>query len=290
MLAQFVILFVLTNALGLLFANAFLPPEVTQQISQAVNKVSDDRNDPANAVGLLAYILGATAVLLVIIKFFKSKVPLLLRLFEGYALFFITLDFFGRLVFPFFSIDLNASPDYSFLAFMVALTFILLRNILHENILLRNASIILLVSYVGALIGTGFGLWVMVAFAVLLSVYDLIAVFKTKHMVVLAEAVTKKNLAFTYAIPTQEHQFELGTGDIVIPLAFATAVLQQYHFALAYPTYFLPAILILVASFTGLLATLEYSSRNIGKALPALPLQTVFMVLVVLVLQFLVPV
>jgi hypothetical protein len=101
-------------------------------------------------------------------------------------------------------------------------------------------------------------------------------------MVSMAKAITNKNLAFTYALPTKEHKFELGTGDLVIPLIFAVSVLgetmknvQANGFVL-----FLPSILVLIASLAGLLITINYVSKKAGTALPALPLQTALMVVV----------
>ena len=113
---------------------------------------------------------------------------------------------------------------------------------------------------------------------VLLSVYDYVAVFKTKHMVTLAKSVTKKNLSFTYALPTKEHQFELGTGDLVMPLVFATSVLASTKPLYPFPQYLVPPTLILLASLTGLILTISYLSKRIGKALPALPPQTALMI------------
>ncbi|MBU1930165.1 hypothetical protein KJ972_01535 [Candidatus Micrarchaeota archaeon] len=286
MLKHFLLLFVLTNGLGLVFANAFLPPEINEQITQSITLVNDDKQDPVNSIALLVYILVATALLLVIIKFFKTKMNVLFRVVEGIAIFFITISAFEILLYPLIGID----STLTLLTLIIALAIVILRNTMPENIWLRNLVTILLVSYIGALIGMGLGLIPIIIFIILLAIYDIIAVFKTKHMVTLAKAVTKKNLAFTFAIPTKKHQFELGTGDIAIPLALAASVMQQYSSALLFPIYFLPAILILVGSLVGLSATLEYSSRHVGKALPALPLQTAFMIILVIVLQLIVPV
>lgn len=286
MALQFLVLFVLTNGLGLLVANAFLPAEINEQITQSVTFVNDDKQDPINSIALLAYILIITGVLLVIIRFFKTKLNILLRLVEGLAIFFIIISIAEVLVFPVTGIN----ADIYFITLAIAIGIVILRNNLPENIWLRNLVTIILVSYIGALIGMGLGLLPILIFIILLAVYDIIAVFKTKHMVTLAKAVTKKNLAFTYAIPTKEHQFELGTGDIAIPLALAASVMQHYSSAMVFPDYFLPAIMILVGSFAGLFITLEYSSRHVGRALPALPLQTLFMVIIAIVMRFAMPV
>ncbi len=76
-------------------------------------------------------------------------------------------------------------------------------------------------------------------------------------------------------MPTKEHTFELGTGDFVVPLAFATSAMRgSFESGIAFPNYFFIAILILIGSIIGLILTLEYLSKRIGTALPALPVQT----------------
>jgi presenilin-like A22 family membrane protease len=132
---------------------------------------------------------------------------------------------------------------------------------------------------VGALLGVSIGVLPVIVFLILLAAYDYIAVFKTKHMVTMAKAVAKKNLSFTFALPTQKHQFELGTGDLVMPLVFSVSVLNDsLARGLIWPVATLPSIIILLAAFLGLAFTLDYGSKNVGKALPALPLQVAMMV------------
>lgn len=286
MLVGFLGFFLLANGLGLIIANAFLPPEINAQITQSVTIINDDKADPINAVGLVAYILIVTGILLLVIKFFSGQLGILFRIFEGFAIFFVAAGVIEILLTPFLTI----SGTVFFAAIAGALGIVILRNILPENVPLRNLVTILLTAYIGALIGTGLGVIPVALLVALLVVYDFIAVFKTKHMVTLAKAVTKKNLSFTYAIPTKEHQFELGTGDIAIPLAFAASVMQDYSLHWAYPTYALPALAMLVASLIGLMITLEYSSKNIGKALPALPLQGILMLITFGLLKLFLPV
>jgi presenilin-like A22 family membrane protease len=131
----------------------------------------------------------------------------------------------------------------------------------------------------GPLIGYNFGIIPVALFLVILAGYDIIAVFYTKHMVTLAKGITKKNLAFTFALPTKEHDFELGTGDMVIPLVFAVSVLVETTQHFSFPFALISPVIILWGSLTGLLLTIQYSSTHVGKALPALPLQTAIMFL-----------
>ena len=120
------------------------------------------------------------------------------------------------------------------------------------------------------------GLVPVLVFIVLLSIYDLIAVFGTKHMVTIGKAVTKKNLAFTICMPSKNHTFELGNGDLVIPLICAVSVYANGLFV----NNGLVAGMVLGASFIGLLISI-YSVGVKKIPMPALPPQTVLMIIVI---------
>ena len=153
----------------------------------------------------------------------------------------------------------------------------MLRVFFAKDVLLRNITSVLATAGAGALIGVSLGVLPVIVLLILLAAYDFNAVFKTKHMVSLAKNVTSKNLSFTYALPTPEHQFELGTGDLVMPLVFASSVLAVSQQTFSFPFYFVPSLVILFASYIGLAITLDYVSRKPGTALPALPPQTALM-------------
>ena len=251
LIAQLVLVFLITQLVGLYVAGFCVQEDIHATI------VSEDPNDPLNSIALFAYILAFTAGLLAAMFFLKKRAGYFLKAFELLAVFatswIVASVFVGDLIGIAFAILLTAS-----------------RIVLSENILLRNAASIIAIIGAGALLGVSLGVVPVIVFVILLSAYDFIAVFKTKHMVTLAKAMTKKNLAFTIALPTKEHKFELGTGDLVVPLVFASAVLQEASVNAAF--------LVLAGSLIGLLITINYSSKHIGKALPALPLQGALMI------------
>lgn len=263
--SQLLVLFIVTQFLGLYVGYQIILSGQQQGI------ITSDPNDVVNAIGLIVYILVFTAILLIIMKYYKG-----FGLFKGLE----SLVIFGTglTVFSIF-------VDYK-IAIVLTIILILSRIAFKENIMLRNIASIIASVGAGALIGTALGLLPVVTFVILLSIYDYIAVFKTKHMVTLAKGMTKKNLSFTFAMPTKQHTFELGTGDIVIPLTFAVSVLGITSLKFAFPINFISPILILLGSLIALLFTIDYSSKNIGKALPALPPQAVTMI-VMLIISFL---
>ncbi|MDO8625533.1 MAG: presenilin family intramembrane aspartyl protease [Candidatus Diapherotrites archaeon] len=275
--SQFAVLFVVTCVLGLLVASTFIHENVQVTI------VNADKESIENPIGLFAYILLATGVLLVLIKLLPKRSFLVFKILEGFALFYMVPVVLWALLVLFFNpVEFSAALE------PLAILFIILRNAVPDHVLLRNAATIILAAGIGAVLGTGIGTIPILMFLAVMSIYDYIAVFKTKHMVTLAKAVTEKNLSFTFALPTPDHQFELGTGDIVLPLAFAVSVLHQYAGTLAYPNYWLPPIVILGAAFVGLFITINYASKRIGKALPALPIQAILMILAYAAMQFLI--
>lgn len=263
LLAQLGIYFLIINIIGLYVGYTIIQQGIQPTI------VNDNPEDVANSFGLIAYMLLGTGIILLAIKFLPDK--LLYWVFKGFevvALFVTSL------------IVLFAFIPEEF-ALLAAISLIVIRVLLPQYLLWRNVSSTMSTIGVGALIGASIGIIPVIVFLVLLAVYDYIAVFKTKHMVVMAKAVSKKNLSFTFGLPTPQHQFELGTGDLVMPLVFGVSVLHEsLAHGILFPYAALPSIAVLIASFAGLALTLDYGSKNVGKALPALPLQVGLMVVI----------
>ena len=261
LLIQLITVFCLTQLLGIFVAWNLIQQEVH------VDLVNANKEDVSNSLFLFAQILVFTGILLLGIKFMKRA--WLLRLLETFAILGSSLIVFSAVI-----------PD---LAFLLTFLLLALKNFLSENFFIKNIVSIIAVTGVGSLLGVSLGVVPVVVFIVLLAVYDLIAVFVTKHMMTMAKPMIEKNLAFTVTMPTAKHVYQLGTGDLVIPLVFASSLLSQGKLnGLIIPQIiFLPA-LILTASLLGLIGTLEIAEKY-QKPLPALPLQVLFMVLVWLI-------
>ena len=234
LIAQFTLIFLTTQALGL-FAGNYL---IEQQIHATL--VNDNPEDVANSIGLIIWILVSTALLLAIMRYAPDwLLTILLKALESMATFATAII----VVLP---LEINDGFAYAF-----ALSLVALRILFAKNLILRNLTSAVSAAGAGALIGASLGNIPIAVFLLLLAAYDLIAVFKTKHMVELAKGITKKNLSFTFALPTKEHQFELGTGDIVVPLAFAVSVLAASK-SLPLPYNMVPPFAILFASLVSL--------------------------------------
>ena len=269
LLLQLTVIFIITQGLGLIVAGLFL------QNNLHATLLTENPEDIENSLGLIVWIVVFSGILLLLMRFLKEKMLyLVLKTIESLAIFGTAYLILSVIIFT-----ATGNAEFSDIAgICFGILLVALRIIFAKNVLLRNITSVFATAGAGALIGVSLGIWPTIVLLVLLSAYDFIAVFKTKHMVRLAKSVTSKNLSFTYALPTPSHQFELGTGDLVMPLVFASSALTYSQAAGApYPAYFIPSIVILIASYIGLIATLHYVSRHEGTALPALPPQTALM-------------
>lgn len=250
-------LFAISQSLGLIIANNL----INLGIKSA--PITGDLNNPLEAVYLIFMILLMTGFLLILIKYKKQRK--LLWVVEGLAIFATITIVFSS----FF-------PENDFLVLLIALVIIVYRYTHKQSVMFRNFVSIIAIAGAGALIGISLGVLVVLLFISLLSIYDFIAVFKTKHMVELGKNVTKQNLAFTVSMPTKEHGFELGNGDLVIPLILASSIIANGFFY----NNFLVAILCLIGSLIGLIISIYIVSVK-KIPLPALPPQTVLMIIIV---------
>jgi presenilin-like A22 family membrane protease len=252
------LLFLIIEGTGIIVAINLIPQNVAQPL------FSENINDPINAIGLFVMILVMTGLILLILKFRKENQFLII--IETLAIFSASIIVTAALI-----------PN-EIIAIILSLALIVFRNLYRENIFIRNFASAIAIAGAGALLGISLGLLPIILFIIILAIYDIIAVFGTKHMVALGQAVTKKNYAFTIAIPTKKHFFELGNGDLVIPLVVATSIIANAQFQ----NNVIVATLCLLASFLGLCSSIYMvSAKKI--AMPALPPQTLLMVIILII-------
>ncbi len=262
LLFQLGIYFLIINAVGWWVGYTYIQKDIQPII------INDNPQDPINSFGLLGYMLIGTVFILLAIKFLPDNI--LYWVFKG-------IEVLALLITSLIVLFAFAPEEF---AILLGIALVCIRIFAPQYLFWRNVSSTIATIGVGSLLGVSIGVWPVIVFLILLGIYDYIAVFKTKHMVTMAKAVAKKNLSFTFGMPTPKHQFELGTGDLVMPLVFSVSVLKEsVSHGFAFPYMVVPSLAILIASFAGLAITLDYGSKNIGKALPALPLQVGLMIL-----------
>jgi presenilin-like A22 family membrane protease len=235
--------------------------------------VDKNPNSIWNAVFIVGYIIFFTIVILVLKKFFKSGN--FLFLFEIMALFSgISLVF---------SLILSSVFSYIVTTYLLILKYSFKKETIYtkwyNNLLLGIA-----ISGAATVIGLSLGIIPVIVLLVLLSIYDLVAVFYTKHMVTLANMIIKKKVSLIFVIPSKKREYKLGGGDIVIPAVISVCLFSLLLKTSTFLFSLMAVFFVWLASIVGLVITfyiLEKYKKKI-KALPALPIQVLLMILVVL--------
>ncbi len=204
-------------------ATILLGISVALRLDHLVAHASDGVSTPMTVGVILFYVLVAT---LLVLFFLKKGAGLFLRFLLLFSVFvggWITLI-------PFLG-------EYALL-FLLLLLFLLIKKPL---VVVHNICIIIAIAGAGAVVGISLTPFMVILLAAFLSVYDVIAVYKTKHMVKMAEGMVKSKSILGIVIPFQikdlfldlkktdvQGRFMiLGGGDIMIPLLLCVAFLSQ---------------------------------------------------------------
>ncbi len=187
-LLQILVMFMIVQFAGLFLAALMFNGATYQQVSSA-QMVSA----PSTALFLIVYIIAVTVVMILLMKFYIG----VYRLFEGFVIFVASAIVFSILLSELTSATVtmfgSAVPVAFVAAGVLGIALVVAKNM---KPWLRNATAILASIGVGVALGSDFGFIVALVLMALLAVYDFIAVFITKHMITLADAVQKQNLAF----------------------------------------------------------------------------------------------
>lgn len=209
---------------------------------------------------LIAFAIG-TLVILFFIKYVKSRL-----IFGG---FYYVLLFLGCMAF----FDAFA---LGYLSAILALAVCLLRRFL-PSVLTHNMAMILAIAGMSSYFGLSFLPWQIILMLIILSVYDFIAVFKTKHMVAMFKKMMEQGAIFSLIIPSNligflagmktakpgENFIFLGTGDLAFPIIFAVSALRDG---------LLSSVLIIIGALFGVMAiNLYFYFKKERRAFPALP-------------------
>jgi presenilin-like A22 family membrane protease len=261
-----VALFLITQFLGLYVGTQYLQAIEVGIASPAL----ENPESIQTSFYLFGYIIVTTIGILVLIKFKRSVI----RILEAFVIFtasWLTFDFILPLEAFYFSLGF-------FLALALTAWKMFRPSILNQNIAAITSG-----SGVGALLGASLGVLPAVVFMLILSVYDFVSVFITKHMVTMAKALTERPTSFTVAAPPnlkaltytgfkksrrktkKIHVFQLGVGDMVIPLMFSVSVLNKFSI--------INSLAAIIGSTLALLGLIYFMSKK-PRPLPALPFIT----------------
>ena len=257
-------IFLITSLIGLYAGNIYIQAIKQDELPAAF----EDPENIQNSFYLFIYILISTVLIFTVVRVWKPSI----RFLEAFAVFFSSWITFDLIV----PLDIWVLSLGFFLA--LALT---IWKMFRPTILSQNVAAIFSGAGVGALLGASFGIAPSLIFLIIKCVYDYVAFFVTKHMISLAKIITERPTAFTIAAPhkfkkakvvpirgkrkRKFHVFQLGLGDIVMPLVFSVSLLNKY-------TLF-NSLLSIIGSSIALTLLMYYMSKK-PQALPALPFIT----------------
>ncbi|QLH75388.1 MAG: hypothetical protein HPY73_08035 [Methanomassiliicoccales archaeon] len=153
----------------------------------------EDPGDPVNPLIYVAYLIIATAGLLVLMKYARAS---MVR-----ALFMLAI--FGTLFIVFLPMTITLSGSWAVAetvstAIALAFTFLLWNR---PTWMVINAIGFIVGFGSAAILGVSLGVVPAMVLLVALAVYDAVAVYRTKHMLTLAEGVTKLRLPILFIVP-----------------------------------------------------------------------------------------
>ncbi len=246
------VIYLLVQGLGLWMAAGGLWVEeglVEQIIENPELGIVQNPESVESSGQVFLYILAATAVILL---FIKLRLGFLMNIFVALSIFI--------------GMALTLSNLLGTAGFLAAVGVSVLRLWKKENVLLMNLSLIFAIPGVGSWVGASLDVLPALVLLLVLTVYDIVAVFGTKHMVTLADN-SKSGSSLMFSIPVGERCLGLGTGDLAIPLIFAVSLLREYSLA--------ASIITVCGGLLGLVALFFYITQEKDVLLPALPPITV---------------
>ncbi len=222
-------LFVLVDVLALLLVAPFQTLGVT---------VFENPNDPADLLFFLVTFIVFTAIILLLAKYSERAVQGIVLASTAYLIFFILYPLLGF-----------ALPDPVALSVSLAVSALLLILLIkHPEWYVVDACGILIGLGAMTLLGISLNILLVIILLAGLAVYDAISVYRTKHMITLADVVVDLKLPVVLVIPKirgyslvkdkkrlkeklaegdEREAFLMGLGDIVMPGILVTSTFSN---------------------------------------------------------------
>ena len=224
---------------GLFVVIHLLSMLITQPFEDTGLDVFENPNDPTNLLIFFAIMLAVTVTILLIAKFWKKQ--------------FIQVIILGSIAYTSFFVFyplLSFVVPYALSSFLsiVAAAILIVALIKHpEWYIINLCGIIVGVGAIG-IFGISLSIFLVIVLLIGLSIYDAISVYKTKHMIDLADAVMDLKLPVMLVVPKtrkysllketkglkekleekeEREAFFMGLGDIVMPGILVTASFYQ---------------------------------------------------------------
>jgi presenilin-like A22 family membrane protease len=236
----FTIIFLLTALLAL---------AATPKYEEAGMAVFENPSDISNSIFYFGLIIAFTAFILVAAKW-KKIIAVIIYSLTLISIYYILLPFAG------------------FISLLVAILLVTML-VKKPNWLVINVSALLLSAGIASIFGISLEPLPVIILLAILAAYDAISVYKTKHMVTLAESVAGLKVPMLFVIPRKDGNAYMGVGDAVMPNIL---VVSAQYFTNSPQLYFIkiPALFALIGSLMGLVILLTIVEKK-GGAHPGLP-------------------
>jgi presenilin-like A22 family membrane protease len=260
--------FVIINGFALLLSHIFIG---------AGMEVFEQANDPMNLIWVFVTVMGMTIIILLIAKFWKKRLIQLIILFAvGYTSFYIFL--------PLFSLVISDLFVTVFFSIILAVCLVVALVKYPEWYIIDLCGIIIGAGAI-ALFGISLSILLVLILLIGLAVYDAISVYKTKHMIDLADTVMDLKLPTLLVVPKIRHYsflketkrlkeklqdgeereaFFMGLGDVVMPGILVATVYTGD------PSWLPVALSVLVGTLVGFSVLMTFVIK--GKPQAGLPL------------------
>jgi presenilin-like A22 family membrane protease len=272
---QVALFFAVTQLLGIYAGVALITAAATNPDMQSLSVAPlPDANDPLNAVFFLGYILFGAVMVILFARHYKGM--MMFRLLEAMVI-------FSASSIVFFAVAMSLGMEFISALLMGSVLAALLAGAKFVWPEAKNAAAIISSSGVGAIFGFSLGFLPAVIFTILLSIYDYIAVFKTRHMVEMARELSTRQLSFAVTaknVPERKpketvevyveranregERLDLGTGDLSVPAMMSVSAYTLGPNGLIY------SLAVAAGSTVALYALLKFVSKE-KVFLPALP-------------------
>jgi len=288
--AVLLLMFLVTQLIGLAVIDAYSPKTVTSIAANGTQTVEVQNvtipygmEPPAEMSGWPGFESIVISLFIAILIFFllmKIRAVTLIRAWFTFVSLVTMSIAINALLIKF-----SGMTNLAIVALVIALPLTFYK-IFKRNIVVHNATELLVYPGLAAIFVPILNVWTIIVLLLIISLYDMYAVWKSKFMVGLAKYQIQSLKIFTgffipYLTKNQLTKFKeakgkvkkskvkvslaiLGGGDVAFPLIFAGVMLRSAGL--------LPALIIVAFSTIALLALFAYSRK--GKFYPAMPFIT----------------
>ena len=202
---------------------------VVKPFKEAGMQAFENPSDPMNIIQIFVVLLIFTLFILLMAKYKERMVKYIILFFFFMASLSIFQAFFYFL------------PTFSFIIAMVISLTMLFLLLKHPEWYVVDFFGIFIAGGIAAIFAISLAIEYIIILLIALAIYDAISVYKTKHMVKLAETITSSHLPLLMVVPKtssfsylrgkfgrERDAVYMGLGDLIIPGVLIAASYMQY--------------------------------------------------------------